>query len=164
MQSSDGPLVCPSCSARYGESARVCPKCNVPLGFAGGDEYQPLSEAEGSARKVRPQFSRGEPVKVAWAPNQAEGELIQGLLLEEGIPSMQRRARGFDVPDFLAAGPRDILVPESAREEAIRMLEVVESNVLAPATQPAPLRLLAAILVIAMLGAGLAALIASLAA
>ena len=26
---------------------------------------------------------------------------------------MLRRVRGFDVPDFLAAGPRDVLVPES---------------------------------------------------
>ena len=52
-------------------------------------------------------------MKVAYAQNQPEAELIQGLLLEEGIPSMTRRAPGFDVPDFLAAGPRDILVPES---------------------------------------------------
>ena len=36
--------------------------------------------------------------------------MIQGLLLEEGIPSLARRSGGFDVPDFLAAGPRDILV------------------------------------------------------
>jgi hypothetical protein len=31
---------------------------------------------------------------------------------------MARRAAGFDVPDFLAAGPRDILVPESGVEAA----------------------------------------------
>ncbi len=54
-------------------------------------------------------------MKVARAENQPEAELIAGLLLEEGIPSMQKRSGGFDVPDFLAAGPRDILVPESAR-------------------------------------------------
>ena len=35
------------------------------------------------------------------------------MLLEEGIPSLTRRSGGFDVPDFLAAGPRDILVPQS---------------------------------------------------
>ena len=51
---------------------------------------------------------------MASASNLAEAELIQGILLEEGIPSVQRRTRGFDVPDFLAAGPRDILVPEAA--------------------------------------------------
>jgi hypothetical protein len=39
-------------------------------------------------------------------------------LLEEGIPSMLRRAGGFDVAEFLAAGPRDVLVPESGAEAA----------------------------------------------
>lgn len=138
----------------------------MPLVHAGRTEHQAVSGAEQTARKVRPQFTHGEPVKVAWAPNQAEGELIQGLLLEEGIPSMQRRARGFDVPDFLAAGPREILVPESGFEEATRLLEVVEANLVSRGgvARPAPLRLLAGILVIAMLGAGLAAVIARLAA
>jgi pimeloyl-ACP methyl ester carboxylesterase len=44
--------------------------------------------------------------------------MIQGLLLEEGIPSMSQRAPGADVPDFLVAGRRDILVPESGAEAA----------------------------------------------
>ena len=52
-------------------------------------------------------------MRVVGARNLTEADFIQNLLLEEGIPSMQRRARGFDVPDFLAAGPRDILVPAS---------------------------------------------------
>ena len=63
-----------------------------------------------------------EPVKVAWARNQAEAELIQGRLREVGIPSMTRRQAGFDVPDFLAAGPRDILVPDEAAEQAREVL------------------------------------------
>jgi hypothetical protein len=33
-----------------------------------------------------------------------------------------RRSRGFDVPDFLAAGPRDVLVPEGGAEAARDML------------------------------------------
>jgi hypothetical protein len=49
-------------------------------------------------------------VRVASAANQAEAEFIQALLLEEGVRSVARRSAGFDVPDFLAAGPRDILV------------------------------------------------------
>ena len=64
----------------------------------------------------------GRLIKVAWAANQAEAELIEGILREEGIPSVQRRTRGFDVPDFLAAGPRDILVPEDAAEAARELL------------------------------------------
>src|SRR5262249_33551705 len=41
---------------------------------------------------------------------------------DQGIPSLLRRARGFDVPDFLAAGPRDVLVPESGYERAREVL------------------------------------------
>ena len=40
------------------------------------------------------------------------------MLLEEGVPSLVRRSGGFDVPDFLASGPRDILVPQSGAEAA----------------------------------------------
>ncbi len=66
--------------------------------------------------------SGGRRVKVAYAQNQAEAELIQGLLQEYGIPSMLKRAPGFDVPDFLAAGPRQIFVAESAAEAAREVL------------------------------------------
>jgi TPR repeat protein len=74
-------------------------------------------------RKVKPQYSEGELVYVARAGNQAEAELIQNLLLEEGIPSTVRRSMGFDVPDFMAAGPRDVLVPQSGAEAARDVLE-----------------------------------------
>ena len=57
-------------------------------------------------------------MRVASARNQAEGELVQGILLEEGVPSLMRRSGGFDVPDFLASGPRDILVPASGADAA----------------------------------------------
>lgn len=62
--------------------------------------------------------------KVAWARNQAEAELIQGLLREHGIPSIERRERGFDVPDFLVAGPRAIFVPEASFDSAREVLDV----------------------------------------
>jgi hypothetical protein len=61
-------------------------------------------------------------VKVAYARNLAEAELIQGLLRQEDIPSMVRRNGGFDVPDFLAAGPRDVLVPVSQADRARELL------------------------------------------
>jgi hypothetical protein len=35
---------------------------------------------------------------------------------------MVRRSAGFDVPDFLAAGPRDVLVPAAAAELARQIL------------------------------------------
>jgi len=65
----------------------------------------------------------GKLVKVAYAQNQAEAEMIQGLLSEHGIPSMLKRAAGFDVPDFLAAGPRQILVAEEIAARARAVLE-----------------------------------------
>ncbi len=83
---------------------------------SGGEQFR--DERQRRARKIKPEYSRGPLVKVGQAANQPEAELIETLLLEEGIPSMQRRAGAFDVPDFLAAGPRDILVPESGAQAA----------------------------------------------
>lgn len=65
----------------------------------------------------------GRLVKVAYAQNQAEAEMIQGLLSEHGIPSMLKRAPGFDVPDFLAAGPRQVFVQETVADAAREVLE-----------------------------------------
>lgn len=67
--------------------------------------------------------SKGKLVKVAYAQNQAEAEMIQGLLSEHGIPSMLKRAAGFDVPDFLAAGPRQVLVADEIAAQAREVLE-----------------------------------------
>jgi hypothetical protein len=52
----------------------------------------------------------GKLVKVAFARNQPEAEMMQGLLSEAGISSVLKRSRGFDNPDFLAAGPHDVMV------------------------------------------------------
>ncbi len=117
----DEPLVCPTCSRAYPASDRFCESCGMPLVYARSDDSgsrRAPSEREQRARKIKPQLTEGPLVKVARASNQAEAEFIAGLLLEEGIPSMLRRSAGSDVPDFLAAGARDVLVPESAAESA----------------------------------------------
>jgi hypothetical protein len=62
-------------------------------------------------------------VKVAYAPNQMEAEMIQGLLSDHGIQSMLKRGPGFDVPEFLASGPRQVFVLESTAELAREVLE-----------------------------------------
>jgi len=118
-------LICPSCAREHPPSERFCASCGMPLVHPGGlgDIDEPIGERRQQARKIKPQYSEGRLVKVAYAQNLPEAELIQGLLIEEGIPSMARRAAGFDVPDFLAAGPRDILVPESGAEAAREALE-----------------------------------------
>ena len=72
-------------------------------------------------------------VAVVRAENQAEAELLQGLLAAEGVPSFLRRSAGSDVPDFLAAGPRDILVPAADEQVARELLR--ESDQTAESTE-----------------------------
>ncbi|MBV9213344.1 MAG: DUF2007 domain-containing protein [Actinobacteria bacterium] len=134
----------------------------MPLVYAGQrDVEEPRDPAHERARKVRPELTRGELARVGWARNQAEAELIQNLLLEEGIPSVARRSAGFDVPDFLAAGPRDVLVPESGVEAARAALNRadVEPAMAAPAGLPSRGHV-ARIVVGILAGASAAALIA----
>lgn len=115
--SDGGRLVCPSCGGAYPRSERFCEACRMPLVQSRGAEPA-TSERQRRARKIKPQYADGRLVKVARAANQPEAEFIAGLLLEEGIPSMLRRSSGFDVAESLAAGPRDVLVPESGAQAA----------------------------------------------
>jgi len=64
----------------------------------------------------------GKLVKVGFARNQAEAEMLQALLLESGIPSVLKRSGGFDNPEFLVAGPRDICVNKEHAKEARDLL------------------------------------------
>jgi hypothetical protein len=98
---------------------------------------------------TEPSFSEGDFVKVAGAHDQVEAEFLQSLLLGERIPSLLRRSRGFDVPDFLAAGPRDVLVPASAAQIARDVLLDAEIEPLqqAPGVADAPRRVLAGLLI-----------------
>jgi Putative prokaryotic signal transducing protein len=94
----------------------------MPLVYAPGPKPR-ASRRQRRARKIKPQYAEGELVKIARAENQIEAEFIEGLLLEEGIPCLLRRSSGFDVAEFLVAGPRDVLVPASgaqAAREALR--------------------------------------------
>ena len=149
------PLVCPGCGPALPAqpaSERFCSRCGMPLVYAegegGAEARQPLGELWERARRIKPQYSEGALVRVAGARNQVEADFIQGLLMEEGIPSMQRRARGFDVPDFLAAGPRDVLVPASGVPAARDVL--LQSEILpgeqAPQWAPTAWRVLAFLL------------------
>lgn len=118
------PVVCPSCATPHPADERFCRECGMPLVDArlprDGDVV--VSARQERARKIKPQLSEGPLVKVAAGRNQAEAEFIQGLLLEEGVPSMLRRSAGMDVPDLLAAGWRDVMVPRSGAETAREVL------------------------------------------
>ncbi len=147
-------LVCPSCGESYRASERFCPGCNLPLTHPTAEAEQPDSELHRRARKVKPQLAEGRLVRVAGARNQAEAEFIQSLLLEEGVPSVLRRTAGFDVPDFLAAGPRDVLVPESGVPTAREVL--LQAEIIAdgpPRPVVAPGRLAIGLLAALVLGA-----------
>lgn len=131
-------LVCPRCALAHERSERFCRNCGMPLVYAGSREEEPATVAHERARKVRPQFARGDLVRVTGARSMADGEMIQAILLDHGVPSMLRRVRGFDVPDFLAAGPRDVLVPESGYETARDVLAGTDmlSSETAPDSMP----------------------------
>jgi hypothetical protein len=149
-------LVCPRCGDRYPAEPRFCSRCHLPLVQL--DPPAALREDVAGrherARKVKPQLAEGELLKVARGRNQAEGEFIQGLLLEEGVPSLLRRSAGFDVPDFLAAGPRDVLVPASGvpvAREVLLQADIVSGEPAGRVVSPG--RLLAGLLLALALGA-----------
>ncbi len=152
------PLACPRCATSHPLDERFCPDCGMPLVYAGADGIRaPADDRHERARKIKPQYAEGDLVRVAGGRNQAEAEFIQGLLLEEGVPSLVRRSAGFDVPDFLAAGPRDVLVPASGVQTARDvLLETDLAGPVAGAPPVAPKRLLAVLIG----GAALIALIA----
>ncbi len=146
------PLVCPGCDATADADARFCPDCGLPLVYDASPE--PVTERRRRARLIKPQLAEGRLTKVAWANNQPEGEFIQSLLLEEGVPSLLRRTAGFDVPDMLAAGPRDVMVPAAGVEvarETLLAAAVIEERAPVPATT-SPARLLAGLLAALALG------------
>jgi hypothetical protein len=160
----DEPLVCPSCDEPHPPAERFCRRCNMPLVFAGPGDGQDsaTSSLARRARKIKPQYAEGALVRVVGAANLTEAEFIQGMLLEEGVPSTLRRTMGFDVPDMLAAGPRDVMVPISghaAARDVLLQAELVGEAV--PGTPPAQvlrflLVALAIVAVVALLIGGLA--------
>jgi hypothetical protein len=141
-------------------SERFCSDCGMPLVHGGGEHDEPArDEAHERARKIRPEYTRGPLVRVAGGRNQAEAELIQNILLEEGVPSILKRSAGFDVPDFLAAGPRDVMVAESGAlvaRDALFAADIAPAPALTGFDRSQALRIAAAVVI----GSALAALIA----
>ena len=146
-------LVCYSCGREHADEERFCAACGLPLVPEGGPAEAVVDERGERLRKIKKQYSEGDLVRVKVARQQPEAEFIQALLLEEGIPSTTRRTRGFDVPEMLAAGPRDVLVPASgaaAAREVLLEAELIDDRAAAPID---PRRLLAGLLAgLAVLG------------
>lgn len=141
-------LVCPVCDAAHEPHERFCADCGVPLTYVS----DPESEFSRRARKVKPEYAEGPLVRVATARHQAEAEMIQNLLLEEGITSLSQRTGGFDVPDFLAAGPRNVLVAASGEQIARELLgDRTDEQRLPPQPHPKWIRAMAVTLSLCVL-------------
>jgi hypothetical protein len=67
----------------------------------------------------------GDLVRLTSASSGPEAEMISTLLAGEGIRVLIQRPAGFDVPDFLAGGPRELFVRP---EDHVRAAELVESH------------------------------------
>ncbi len=151
-------LTCPSCGREHPGDERFCASCDVPLVPEGGPYEAQVTERQARARKIKPQYSEGALITVAVSRNLAEAELIQNLLLEEGVPSTLRRSLGFDVPEMLAAGPRNVLVPASGVETAREVLDFDERP-RTPFRQPPAIRILACVLIALVLMAVVGAML-----
>jgi hypothetical protein len=92
----------------------------------------------------------GNLVKVARAGDEGEAELLQGLLRAADVGSVLRRAPGFDVPEFGAAGPRDVLVAASdvpVAQDALRQVDPGEPATASPSGAGRRRRVLALVLI-----------------
>jgi hypothetical protein len=116
-----------------GRSARALRQAGGQASEAGAALVRAL--AEPSPALAAPRSATAAPVgavepdgtvRVAVAANLAEAELLQGVLVDAGIPSTWRRTGG-DLPELLAAGYREIYVPADAADEAQALLATVEA-------------------------------------
>jgi hypothetical protein len=100
--------------------------------------------------KVRPEYTQGDLMTVTTVRHSAEGEMLRGMLLEEGIPSMVRPTRGFVIPQALGAGPHEVVVSASGYEAAYQLVhgELPQPQHPASRTGPEPGNLLAVVLIV----------------
>ena len=151
------PLECPGCGTGGAADERFCARCGSPLVIAGATLPVEPDPARERARLIHPPYAEGPLVKVGRASNQPEAELLQALLLDNGVPSLARRSGGFDVPDFLAAGPRDLLVPEGGAAVAREVLGQREPRPVVARSTPwvRVLALVLAVFVVALVAASI---------
>ena len=64
-------------------------------------------------------------VRVAYARHEPEADMLAGLLAQIEVPVLIRRAT-IDVPEMLAGGPRELLVPADREMEARALLDPTE--------------------------------------
>jgi len=65
----------------------------------------------------------GDLARLTSASSGPEADMISNLLAQEGIRVLIQRPAGFDVPDFLAGGPRELFVRPEDHARATAMVE-----------------------------------------
>ncbi len=101
--SRNGPASVPAATGAHPAERALLRGLRDAARAAGTEEEEP-DERRRRARKIKPEYSQGPLVKVGRASNLAEVEMIEALLLEQGIPSIGRSSGGLDVPDFYLGG------------------------------------------------------------
>jgi hypothetical protein len=159
------PLHCPLCGDVHAAHERFCRRCGLPLVSASAAQGDPrpsrIDERARRARQIKPQLAEGRLVCIATVSSEPEAQMLSELLLAAGVPSLVRRAAGFDVPELLAAGPRELLVPESGAPTARELLAQSglrrspgDGSQRAPCDLPVPRRVVSPLpLALALLGA-----------
>jgi hypothetical protein len=133
---------CPYCGVEFEYGASACPSCDLPLLTAYNEDNLALDRRSRigmlavADRRPRPEYSTGDLRCVVVALNQAEADMLEDMLRTEGIPCVVRRSGRADVPDFLAAGRREILVPEGGLAAARDLLQIEPSTSTLPQTSP----------------------------
>jgi hypothetical protein len=118
-----------------GQAAEAGAALTRALAEPSADAEAPRSATAGPVGAIQPDGT----VRVAVAANQAEAELLQGVLSDAGIPSTWRRTGG-DLPELLAAGYREIYVPGDAADEAQALLATIEAPSSSEEADVAPTR------------------------
>ncbi len=160
---------CPFCGANLRAGDEACPQCDLPL--LGSSAVQASRRArsvfDGAALfddafpeydEPAPSFHGGRPRHgdsavpagrlrcVVVAINQAEAEMLCGMLRHEGVPCMVRTP---DLHSYAQASLRcEVLVPEEALPLARQLLRIEDENV---PHQPSP-HLVAGLLTLLLLG------------
>ena len=76
--------------------------------------------------EAAPVGSEPQWTALTYAPNQPVAEMICNMLQESGLAAYHRRAQGFDVPDFMASGPRIVMVHRTTLENARAVIEPLD--------------------------------------
>lgn len=117
---------CPNCKAEYREGFTLCADCQETLVEALPDEQGSESDFIGANDGTSGSFDSGDPhAFLCTVTDPTEGDIIEALLLAEGIP-IARRYRGCGGYLTVCMGapnlPIDLYVPVTALEEARALL------------------------------------------